>query len=277
MKSVKFESAARAGNGEAAPPLCSGEFIDCAHGITETKVDTIEAAWAAIIGESKDRDMIPLLLSPLHRLKVRFEGSEDNPHLYALTKRLGAEQVREASAVKVKFEVNEGAPYDPNMPALYLVPATSAARFDGQGTARKIVCNPQTPVRDWFRILNHSLSTTSDKRLLPLLVREGTATLPPQYAAVEVPAAGSYFERHLELRKYGVDHKKDPGIQWAVCCDYTKATIKDMQTHGVEFAVREIVMAHSRALRGVLTINYDDEVLQACRDRFNMRLEDADM
>jgi hypothetical protein len=280
---IKFESAARASDAEDAPPLVSGGFVDAA-GDATTSIAGIEAAWGQI--GCKTARMIPLLLSPLHRLKLYFDpadvGEKARKALESLTRRLAETQLVESTKAHTEDSLtleSSSTVYDPHAPSLLLIPAESAARIEGAaGSAdRKIVCNPQTPERDWFRVLNHHLAGSEDVRLLPLLVVSGTSTAPPRYAAVEVPASGGYFERHLELRDYGVKHDKDPGVQWAVCCDYTKMVLRQLQENSEEFAVRELVMSHDRSLRGVLVANYSEDMLAGLRARFGLRLLDGDL
>ena len=86
----------------------------------------------------------------------------------------------------------------------------------------------------------------------------------------QVPVAPLH-NKHQELRQWGVDHSKDPGLQWQVMCDYTKIAIKDMQSRGIAFEVHKLVMSHDRSLRGVLVQNYTDDDLRALRDKFGMR------
>lgn len=280
---VKFESAARASEGEDAPPLVSGGFVDAAVDV-ETAVAAIDDAWARI--GCKTARMIPLLLSPLHKLKLFFDPAEASGEartaLIALTQRMGETQLIESTEGFTENALAlepSSTVYDPLAPSLLLIPAESAARIEGAAGApeRKLVCNPQTPERDWFRILNHHLASAESVRLLPLLVSAGTSSAPPRYAAVEVPAASGYFDRHLELRDYGVKHNKDPGVQWAVCCDYTKMVLKELQEAGEAFAVRELVMSHDRSLRGVLVANYSEDTLAALRVRFGLRILDGDL
>ena len=104
-----------------------------------------------------------------------------------------------------------------------------------------------------------------------MLTVAGTPTTPAAYCAVRVSHEHEYHLKHQELRQWGVDHSKDPGLQWQVLCDYTKIAMKDMQEKGIEFAVEPLVMSHDRTLRGVLVQNYEDTDLRAMRDKFGMR------
>lgn len=335
VSSVKFESAARAqetteenlpGDDDGAqksqnqsPPLASGRFVDC-HAVrlrqqkNQSKssddnsevaavADAVEEAWRIVrhvYSEGKDSavSIVPMLLSPLHRLRMYFspheqeQGAAVSPIIgdgvQALAKRLVACQVAEAAEQALKSEegTSEDAapavtaataddewPYNPNMPTLLLVDSLCAAREERAGGDLRLVCNPQTPVRDWFRVLNHDLSNkNAPTRLLPLLTVEGTACgTQPVYCAVRVPQAEDYHDKHKELRQWGVDHSKDPGLQWQVLCDYTKIAIKDMQTRGIDFQIHPLVMSHDRSLRGVLVQNYTDADLRALRNKFGIR------
>ena len=360
VSSVKFESAARAradaepddennetqaDRGGTSPPLASGRFVDC-HAVRRLKgvvdgqdgkdggvlvvADAIEAAWKIVRGgdDGGDSDnstttvvMVPMLLSPLHQLRMYFSAEAENGHavapaiadgIQALAKRLVAQQVADstaaalakenkknkkktaedaddgddpggAAAAAVDAEVGGEWPYNKDLPTLLLVDSKCAARiekasYSGGGGEPMIVCNPQTPVRDWFRVLNHDLSHRNEPtRLLPLLTVEGTAGgSDPVYCAVRVPQSEDYHNKHQELRQWGVDHSKDPGLQWQVMCDYTKIAMKDMQARGIDFEVHKLVMSHDRSLRGVLVQNYTDDDLRALRDKFGMRwLDDS--
>lgn len=355
VSSVKFESAARAkaaelepadeneqqeANRGTSPPLASGRFVDC-HAVRRLKgvitdddsgakqegvlavADAIEAAWKIVRGDGDDDDnsattvvMVPMLLSPLHKLRMYFSAEAENGHavapaiadgIQALAKRLVAQQVADSTAAALAKEKKKkkqaasedgdgddgddpgGAvdadvggewPYNKDLPTLLLVDSKCAARIEktssysgGGGGEQMIVCNPQTPVRDWFRVLNHDLSHRNEPtRLLPLLTVEGTAGgSDPVYCAVRVPQSEDYHNKHQELRQWGVDHSKDPGLQWQVMCDYTKIAMKDMQARGIDFEVHKLVMSHDRSLRGVLLQNYTDDDLRALRDKFGMR------
>ena len=236
--------------------------------------DAIEAAWT-IVREDDDTNtvvMVPMLLSPLHQLRMYFSAEAENGHavapaiadaIQALAKRLVAQQVADAAAAAlakdkkkkqaaddegdeepaaVDAEVGGEWPYNKDLPTLLLVDSKCAARIEkttsygGGGGEEQIVCNPQTPVRDWFRVLNHDLSHRNEPtRLLPLLTVEGTAGgAAPVYCAVRVPQSEDYHHKHQELRQWGVDHSKDPGLQWQVMCDYTKIAMKDMQARGID-------------------------------------------
>ena len=276
MLSVRFESAARSSDAKDAPPLVHGRFVDM---IACGDVSAVEAAWQALM--PPHMTMVPLLLSPLHHLRVIFGQSDDEhpvqpkimKHLHALTKQLMAQQVAESAAGKA-ISADATGVYDPNTPSLFLTAADSAARIEENG---KLVCNPQTPARDWFRILNHKLAQgTRGVRLLPLLTVPGSPTTQPVYAAVEVPAEAEYFSKYLELKAFGVDMGKDPGIQWAVVCDYTRLVVKELQQKGEDFLVVEIVMSHERTMCGVLVANYSAADLGTMRARFGVRLLEED-
>ena len=320
VSSVKFESAARAANADAAeneeedkdkvsPPLASGRFVDChavrqltaenSHSDTVSSVaDAIEEAWKIVRGDSDDVVMVPMLLSPLHLLRMYFSAEPEGGHAVAppitdgiqlLAKRLVAEQVADSAAAALKKakkkkgqteeeEAEEVAaanvewPYNKDLPTLLLVDSKCAARIETEHGEPVIVCNPQTPVRDWFRVLNHDLSHRNQPtRLLPFLTVEGTSSADPVYCAVRVPLAEDYHNKHQELRQWGVDHSKDPGLQWQVMCDYTKIAMKDMQARDIDFEVHKLVMSRDRSLRGVLVQNYTDDDLRAVRDKFGMR------
>lgn len=328
--SVKFESAARAKGGDddaeeadrgTSPPLASGRFVDC-HAVRRLNevggggeedvlavAHAIEAAWKIVRdgGDSTDTVvMVPMLLSPLHQLRMYFSAEVENGHavapaiadaIQALAKRLVAQQVADSAAAAlakdkkknkktaddegdddtpaaVDAEVGGEWPYNKDLPTLLLVDSKCAARIEKTTSSeQQIVCNPQTPVRDWFRVLNHDLSHRNEPtRLLPLLTVEGTAGGgDPVYCAVRVPQSEDYHNKHQELRQWGVDHSKDPGLQWQVMCDYTKLAMKDMQARGIDFEVHKLVMSHDRSLRGVLVQNYTDDDLRALRDKFGMR------
>ena len=322
VRSVKFESAARArsdaeDNDKASPPLASGRFVDCCAvrrqrreggaddgGVSEV-ADAMEEAWKIVRGDAESVVMVPMLLSPLHKLRMYFSAEAENGHavappiadaIQALAKRLVAQQVADATAAALakkkktegkEEEEDEGGeeadvttanvggewPYNKELPTLLLVDSKCAARIETTGDREpQIVCNPQTPVRDWFRVLNHDLSHRNEPtRLLPLLTVEGTGDADPVYCAVRVPQSEDYHNKHQELRQWGVDHSKDPGLQWQVMCDYTKIAMKDMQARGIDFEVHRLVMSHDRSLRGVLVQNYTDDDLRALRDKFGMR------
>jgi hypothetical protein len=309
LSSCKFESAARATGPDSekastdasrtAPPLVSGRFVEC-HGIrtsdnvgveesTSRVADAIEEAWLSV--RTDDGDMVPLLLSPLHMLRLFFSTEAEHGDvlrpavadaLVALSERLVAEQVASAAQTampsgKEGVAAADGAwPYDATMPTLLLVDAACSAHEETtpSGVVR-LVCNPQTPVRDWFRVLNSELvKRGADSRILPLLTVEGTPESEPVYAAVRIPAMADYYTKHQELRKWGVEHQKDPGVQWQVCCDYTKIAMRHMQEQGVAFSVQELVMSHDRALRGVLVHNYNAADMRAMREKFGVRMLD---
>jgi hypothetical protein len=279
MRSVRFESAARSSDAPDAPPLVHGRFVDM---IGCQGVEAVEAAWQTILPAGAT--MIPLLLSPLHRLRVVF-GQIDNEHpvhpdtlrgLRTLTKQLMSQQVAESAGDKADITADATDDvYDASAPSLLLTAADSAARIGDKG---ELVVNPQTPVRDWFRILNHKMSqSTRGVRLLPLLTVAGSPTSQPVYAAVEVPAEAEYFTKYLELKEFGVEMGKDPGMQWAVVCDYTrKVVLPELQRSGEDYAVLELVMSHDRTMCGVLIANYTAADLGTMRARFGVRLLEED-
>jgi hypothetical protein len=246
-------------------------------------VNSVEEAWNDLGPGLAGKPMVPMLLSPLHKLRLFFCTSREEgtgavsqavtDGITSLTEQMMAEQV--ASAAKLQEEgagicTGESAwPYNPDLPSLLLVNAACAARMEGDA----VVVNSQTPVRDWFRVLNHELSlTNSPVRLLPLLTMEGTETSDPHYAAVEVPLEADYYTKHMELKVYGVQNQKDPGIQWQVLCDHTKLVVKQMCEVNEKVVVRQFVMSRDRSLRGVLLHNYTETYLSAFREKFGMRL-----
>lgn len=311
--SVLFESAARVrGNKKGdddelnnSPPLASGRFVDCAAvreltgaayaDMAAAVADAIEQAWRHVRGNDAVV-MVPMLLSPLHKLRMYFspddqDDESDSTELIACTKKLSdrlvAEQVAETAAAAVGQQqttttddeqvvaAKEDWPYNPKLPTLMLVSSHCAARVESSG---QIVCNPGTPVRDWFRVLNHELSrTNAPTRLLPMLTVEGTSKTNPVYCAVRVPADEPYHEKHQELRAWGVKNSKDPGLQWQVVCDYTKIVLAEMQSAEQSFEVHKLIMSPDRSLQGVLVQNYTQKDLSAMKEKFGMRwLDEAD-